>query len=244
MRKSKRLQLSILSTRGIGIVEILIGSTLLVLIFWLFGMLYSRSEKALSELHEKHLAHTFSVELLERFRSLTHLELRRYLRVNPVDGAQPPYSLCAHINILDRSTDTLINPDPLATLPLSILDRGIASLGANRYFQVQVINIEEPNELNLWPTATMGDVSTNPTALTRNCTNANQCLCAYNFSEICFNNQNSLATCSEGGPGLVKLNANQRFMISVGLTWATSREAQKPLESVFLSSVLPGFQDE
>lgn len=84
------------------------------------------------------LATEYAAELIELFRSMKGSELSAYLQSATYFSS--PVPLCAHINILDRTTGTIYNPDSLATLPPNSLDRGTPQTNSNRYYSVQVVD--------------------------------------------------------------------------------------------------------
>lgn len=86
---------------------------------------------------EQLVAQLWASELAEFFRGHhSSALLKTYLQTNPVGGANP-YPLCSHINILDRVSKKIANPDPLAELPPQ---SGLNE--ANRFYQVHVVNLD------------------------------------------------------------------------------------------------------
>lgn len=144
-------------------------------------------------------ARLYATELLELFRAHTNATLRTYLSTNPVNAMLAPYPLCAQINLVNRATRTIINSDPIATLPALIADINIipsvnnTQPAMNRFYQVQVIDI-----------VTMA-------------INKNVC----NFNALTMG----------------ALGANERFLVSVGVTWYPPQSVN--IERVILTTVLP-----
>lgn len=85
-------------------------------------------------------------ELAEFFRSQSPAAILNYLAATPT--AASPYPLCAHINIMDRAGNHLVNRDDLAALGPSWLDSGATfnlhgttyNGMANRFYQVFVVD--------------------------------------------------------------------------------------------------------
>lgn len=141
-------------------------------------------------------AELLAQELSEAFRSLeSGATLRNYFQTNPVNGTLSPYLLCAHINVLDRNNNSVLNPDPRADLAASTLDGGSPKLRANRYYQIQVIDL---NSMTVDPSF-CGKKITDPPAL----------------------------------------SANQRYLISVGVSWVPKEAGLADLKTVSLATLLP-----
>ncbi len=142
----------IVGTRGISIVANLIAVVILVsaLTFGLSALLGGR--KASRKMEIKSVAENYAAELLETFLAFTTGQLAGFMSRAPAyaqpTALVPPYPLCAHVNILDRAATpaggppTVLNPDPIAALPLNIPLGNLASpkFVPNRYYQVVVVD--------------------------------------------------------------------------------------------------------
>lgn len=124
-----------------GTIMITAGS--LIVIFSLLGAItgLSSSRAQAIRIYKKNLAQIYATELIELFRSRTGVEIANYL------GQFNNYPLCAHMNILNRSNNTIENPDPNVDLGSNQLDIDITNKRANRFYIVQVIDVNnlQPN---------------------------------------------------------------------------------------------------
>lgn len=120
---------------GASVITVIVGLAIFTITFYLLvSNSFASKDLQVANLQNA-IADKFVVELIEFFRSLRTQDLTTYL-VNTL----PNYALCAHINILDRASNSIWNPDPMANLPLSRLDVGTPSPNSNRYYQVQVVD--------------------------------------------------------------------------------------------------------
>lgn len=153
-------------------------------------------------------AETYASELLEFFVSHTSDQLKRYLEINPVDGLSTgglgAYPLCSHVNILDRVRGAVLNSDPIAELPVFNDAGAPIGLKANRFFQVQIVDM-----------TTM---------------NVRRDICDKTARQIFLFGRAPAAGETTG------LAENERFLITVGMTWPGGRNN---IERVVLSTVIP-----
>ena len=204
-----------LSSRGSSILQIIIASVIAGTGFLYFGRSILSSRKQSLNLHEAVVAESYATELLEFFRSHSDTELKKYLEKNPITGSAATkklYKLCAHINILDRKGNKLLNEDPIAALPLNSLDGITPDTRANRWYQVQVANIT-------------GDAAKDEIKIRKD-------LCAATAKEISFNGQPKAA---------FLLTNDEKFLVTVGLSWygKGKNPEEKELKRVVLTTVLP-----
>jgi len=187
------------SSRGIGILEVLIAGILVSLITLGLNQLLIATRRSAALAQRRILADTYTTELLEFFRSLTSTQLSDYLKKNPVTGSTAtPYPLCAHINILDRAGSSgtnrlIVNADPLADLGTTLLDNPVPRLSVNRYYQVQVVNIHSL------------------------VVNAAAC----------------------GAPPTYTLAPDERFLVTVGVTWVPMQKDTDDIQRMVATIVLP-----
>lgn len=184
------------SSRGIGLVEVVVVSALIAVATTLYvGSLLRQTRQAKAH-SEKVLAELYASELLEAFASLqTGAKLKTFLGVNPVSSSLSPYFLCSHINVLDRASNRILNSHPVAEGELRLGNFDVSSkTRANRFFSVQVINIQT---LQVEPS-----------------------FCSYHI-----NSAPALAT-------------NQRYLLTVGVSWVPEGERVEQVREVALSHVL------
>ena len=173
-------------------------------------MMYSREQSA--ELNRSVLAESYSVELLEYLRSQTPKQLKANFSINPIDAKLPPYKLCAHINLLNRTEGVLLNKDPIASLPISLLDGATEKTRANRYYQIQVANV-------------VGDAADDSIKVTTN-------YCNKTAKDIVFFGE-------APAMGQVALAAQERFVLTVGVSWFQKDKKGDNIKQVVVSSLLP-----
>ena len=127
--------------KGVSLISVVFS--LAILLIGLYGYLESaRSLHAHSMvLQEKLVAESLVVELLELHRAHSSQDFITYLKKEPVPGTAP-YKLCEKINLLDRQSGLIINPDPLADILMPISDRWANSKLTNRTYQVHVMNMD------------------------------------------------------------------------------------------------------
>ncbi len=197
------------------------GSTLLSVVFaavilaaGIVGLLMTQSmwrDKAIA-LNETIIAESYATELLEFFRSFTDDGLRDYLSKNPINGNTTVaglYKFCSHINLLDRTSGTILNGDPVADLPPD--NRLDARQGrANRFYQVHVVNIA-------------GTAAQDELIVRKD-------LCARTAKEIYFYNRTPDAP--------IQLGKDEKLFVSVGVSWMT-RTKRPMAKRIVLSTFLP-----
>lgn len=121
---------------GFSILSVLIASVLLAVSVGLFLSSQSSSQARVNETKYKAVAAASAAELLEYFRSLSNAQLNAYLQTNPVSrstAAAQRYALCSGVNVLNRATGQISNPDPLT-------DLGENPFQLNRFYSVQVVS--------------------------------------------------------------------------------------------------------
>lgn len=135
--------------RGSALLGVLLGGSMIA--FVLFCYSYTSADIRRVEIQSYQAGHAqlMAIELMEYLRAMGTSRIIGHLAKNPHNGSTALanlYPLCAHINLLDRVGNNLLNRDPLAeTVPNPLLNPGQGtglSLQANRYYQVQVINIQ------------------------------------------------------------------------------------------------------
>ena len=190
------------TSRGFGVLEVLIGGTVTILAILAINQVLVSTRRATALEQRRILAESYTTELLEFFRSLGNAQLSAYLQKNPITGLATPvtnlYPLCAHINILDRSGSSavnrlILNADPIADIGPSLFDGGPPRLSVNRYYQVQVVDI------------------------TTMVVNAAAC----------------------GQPPTYVLGANERFLVTVGVTWVPAGQDVSGVQRMVATTVLP-----
>lgn len=163
-------------------------------------------------------AEWYAIELLEFFRSHTSDQLKAYLALNPFqDTTCPgcgPYPLCAHVNYLDRKEGKILNEDPLAYLPSpNLMDAGDGALKANRYYQVSVVDMT-------------GTATDDAMRLQKN-------FCAMTAKQVYLSQRTPV-------PGETKeLGAQDRFLVTVGVTWVPKGKTVAEERHVVLTTLLP-----
>lgn len=134
--------------RGDSLISVLLSVFAILVGFVWFARSQSSAGRASAGLQSNLVAEAYATELLEYFRSQTPDRLKANLATNPISATDAPYPLCAHVNLLDRPDTTaaktiLLNEDPLAALPVpNALDGSDARRAANRFYQVQVVNLK------------------------------------------------------------------------------------------------------
>lgn len=128
-----------MKSRGISIIEVVAAIFIVTLVAYLL-LTNSSGPRAIQKQESNAAASALASELVEFFRSMTLSRLKTYLSTNPVNGALPPYPLCAHINILDRSTGNTVNGDAIADLSPRLLGGFTGLQAANRWYMVEVVD--------------------------------------------------------------------------------------------------------
>ncbi len=172
------------------------------------------------DVREEAVAVAYATELLEFLRSFTPTRMKEFLAQNPFDtDSNPstpplPYYFCSHNNLLDRvnsttTTSVMLNADPMADLPVSTFNPGPGKLSANRYFQVQVVDLSQPT---LNPRTDICDKSAN---------------------------QIYLYGVAPSAGETIGLGQYERFLITVGVTWTSQSKKTETVRRVAISSLLP-----
>ena len=140
-------------------------------------------------------------------------QLKANFSKNPIDSKLEPYKLCAHINLLNRDDGVILNEDPLARLPPITLDGNTAKTKANRYYQIQIANIK-------------GDDKND--AIT-----VNKDRCANTAKDLYLNGN------APAKGETVELGPDERFVITVGVSWLQRDKKGDNVRQVVLSSLIP-----
>jgi len=197
------MKLKVQNIRGTTLLSFAMATLIAASGFVHLGRTSVDARRQASLLHETVIAEAHATELVEFFRSFTTKELMSYLSRNPFSG-HAPYTLCAHINILDRQTGQIFNEDPLAELPLngplSQLDKRYS---ANRNYRIQVVNLK--------------------TMKIR--------------KEVCGEAASNLSY-SLPAPGKLALLPEEKFLVTVGVSWIPSGRTVSNVKRVALSAVL------
>jgi len=131
------VMLFMLTKKGNFIFPLILGTSVLAMGLLGFGKSFSRSIH-LSKVHlQSSIARAYMTELLELFYSFQPTQFQDFLSLNRADAELAGYPLCAHINLMTPNSETILNRDPVSKLPTSALGEY-----ANRFYQIQVINIE------------------------------------------------------------------------------------------------------
>ncbi len=144
------------SGSGISVVSALVSMAIVGLAFVLYSRGIETSRALVKNSRNSVLAEVWASELLELFRAMTTTQTLTYLSKNPYypgaalcpptctsgcPDACFPYTLCSHVNLLDRSNASTLNQDPLAQLPPLSLDGGSTATATNRFYFVQVVDV-------------------------------------------------------------------------------------------------------
>lgn len=130
-----------LSQRGSTLISVAIASIILVLGVLYFQRSSNSLRKIAAQADDKLIADAYAAELLDLFRGYSTDDLLNYLKTNPT-GAGTAYPLCAHVNLLDRTTGKVLNRDPIAALPPENLLEGVGpTKKANRFYQVHIVDM-------------------------------------------------------------------------------------------------------
>ena len=141
--KLNRPQLSSLigQRRGATLVGTLIGAVVVLLSAKAFASVLSSAKHLEKSNRDRAYVQMHLAELIETFRSLgSGTFYNQYYRRLP-----QAYPLCSHINLIDRTNipGNIINPDPNVELAPNFLLQGTsAGRRPNRFYQVQIINIQ------------------------------------------------------------------------------------------------------
>ncbi len=217
--------------RGFTLISIVIGSVIFIcsLLAYSSTSLYSR--KSLKNLNETLVAEMYAAELLEFFRSMSCSQLQNHLNINPSVPqctnpgfrlANPalcsPYYLCSQINILNRTTGIISNPDGLAELPAMALDNPVGGnpTKPNRFYMLQVVTLFG-NQVSPVPQV-CSPGGPNP----------------LRPDQICCKGQ-------VGCPYVLGTD-NSRFLVTVGVSWVPKLNTISKVKRVVLTTILPDDQ--
>lgn len=126
--------------RGVSLITTMAAFAIVAGAFTLYLSSTARNHASVRRYQDLANATQFATELIELFRSMSSTQMNTYLFTNAAKFTAGNVPLCAHINILDRSSGTIVNPDVLATLPPNPLDRTTPATNSNRYYQVNVVD--------------------------------------------------------------------------------------------------------
>ena len=178
-----------------SLLSLTVSIFLVIMGFYLFMRTSVQSRKQQQVISQSVVAELYASELIELFRAMGAGGLSDYFEDNPRNASFSPYFYCAHINLMDRESGTLLNEDPLAALPYSILDAGASAFRGNRFYQIQVIDIK---------------------TLTLN-----------------------LDFCRHSADTAPDLGADERFLVTVGVSWIPRGKKRSDVKRVVLSMVIP-----
>jgi hypothetical protein len=123
------------SNSGLGLLTAIITAGILATAAFMVAYSLRQFRVSTTRSNQKLIAQSYTIELVEYFRSLTNTQLRNYL------AASAPYALCASVNLLNRETGVVSNPEALANLPAAPLSSGLSGMTAlNRFYRIEVIN--------------------------------------------------------------------------------------------------------
>lgn len=201
------------SKQGSQILYLIIASVIVIMgvLYFAKSLIYSREQSA--QLNQSVIAESYAVELLELLRSHSPEQLKSNFSKNPIDSKLDPYKFCAHINLLNRNDGVLLNEDSLATMPPTILDGNSSKTKANRYYQIQVANVK-------------GDAKNDSIIV-------NKDLCKNTAKEIYLNGD----TPAKGET--IELGTDDRFIVTVGVSWLQKDKKGDNVKQVVLSSLIP-----
>jgi hypothetical protein len=201
------------SNQGSQILFLVVASVIVLLgvLYFSKSIVYSREQSA--QLNQAVIAELYAAELLELLRSHTPDQLKTKMSKNPVEASQKPYKFCAHVNLLNRKDGFMLNADPIADLPPSVLDGPTKEAKANRYYQIQIADIKGTDK---------DDSIT-----------VNKDLCKYTAEEIYLNGDTA-----KGGEK-VELKLDERFVLTVGVSWLARDKKGDTVKQVVLSSLIP-----
>lgn len=197
-----------MSIRGMSIIGGVVAAVITMLAVFCFSKSLISYRKSAIGVRDTQIAEAYAAELLEFFRSHKSDQLKEYLKLNPIGGGLEPYPFCAHVNILDRTADKIVNEDPLAALPTFTGLPGSGNLRANRYYQVQIVNVK-----------TLA---------------VNKARCADTAKSIYLNGRIPVAPNET-----IALSSEERFLITVGVTWVAQRMNKEDVKRVVLTTLIP-----
>lgn len=199
--------------KGSSLLSFLVSLAIVGILFLVYIGVFSSLRRVSLLARDKLRAGWYATELLEVFRAHGSRQLRTYLSTNPIASCVgcPPYPLCTYVNILDRGSDVIANPDPLAGLPDQVNIPGL-----NRYYMVQVADFR--------------NLAVNPAYCTRNasqvCIEGDPCASL----EACV----AETLCASGEVGL---SSHERFLLTVGVSW--NSQTVSTTQNLTLSAILP-----
>ncbi|MBI1859319.1 MAG: hypothetical protein HYR96_00160 [Deltaproteobacteria bacterium] len=201
------------SNRGSQMLYLIIASVIVIMgvLYFSQSLMYSRKQSV--ELNHTVIAENYAAELLEYLRSQTPQQLKANFSKNPVNATLGAYKFCAHINLLNRTDGVTLNLDPIAALPPSVLDGATPQTKANRYYQIQIADIE-------------GTAASDSITVNKN-------YCANTAKEV------FLYNIPQGAGETVGLLKNERFIITVGVSWYQRDKSGNNLKQVVLSTLIP-----
>lgn len=183
-----------MQTRGTSLISVLVATVILAGSFTYFLSFLQKRRELKSDQSRKLVLTGLAAELAELFRSHTQDSFTNFLRA----GSRAQFFYCAHINLLNRASNQMMNPDGIADLPDYLLQRYFTLSPQNvpnRFFQVTIVNLRD----NLTPRAN---------------------ICSQRFSA-------TLPT------------ADERYLITIGVTWSDPRSDRKDLDNVSISTLIP-----
>lgn len=126
------------SERGVSLVGVIVLTALIGIMVFMYIQQANSVRKREAMLQEQMYAQVHASELLETLRAFeTWTILNTYL-------ATTPYSTCAHLNILNRGNNTVVNPLPIANVESSTLKN------VNRYVQIQFFDPNANSVESFW----------------------------------------------------------------------------------------------
>lgn len=187
-----------------------IGVLLVIPLFFTSLASVNKQQVVVHTFSDKVAAELYAEELVEFFRSLSSMRMKQFLMLNPFQTSMPPYFLCSHVNILDRSAGGVVNADPMADLPIySALGtmQDVAAKRPNRYYQVSVIDISTMTMVPSFCSVTAPDVAL--------------------FGQV-------------QQTGQMQMGPHHRFFVSVGVSWLSKQDPnQVAIKEVKINTILP-----
>lgn len=196
---------------GLSLLGVVVASAIISIAVLIFAQSFSSTKKLGNYYQMRNVAEGFASELLETLVSLSNNQLVNYLASNPVNASYAPYPLCAHINIIDRANSTVTSPAILNLDPIANLaDSVIDNSQSAKLIANRFYRVQVVNASTLVETTSACGLYT---------------------------------TTVSGSPGAngnyYRLFPNERFLVTVGVSFVPPGKDETNAERVVLSSLLP-----
>lgn len=197
--------------RGFTLIGVVVALFILALGFGYYAQSLVSNRKVIKKLEQSNVAENYAAELTETFLSLSSSQLAGYLSAVPAVPGTPAYPLCAHINLIDRAASSGSTPTFMNRDPM-------ADLPPLSFIENSQSAKFAANRFYQVQVVDLATLAVNAAA--------------------CGKSTATGGTCGVIG-GTYVLCPNERFLVTVGVSFVPTGKDEKSVQRIVVSSVLP-----